>query len=207
MTTPPLAAFRWIALLSLPAAVGLAGQASAQEQTATAVFAGGCFWCVEEAFDQVEGVVETISGFSGGHVENPDYREVVGGGTGHAESVKVEYDPDVVDYEGLLHVFWRNIDPFVEDRQFCDVGEPYRTVVFPMNEQQRSLAEADKEALAERFDRDIATQIVDFEAFYPADESHQDYYQKNPTRYNFYKSACGRVERLEEIWGEEAGGV
>jgi peptide-methionine (S)-S-oxide reductase len=206
MTPRTLSLVPWLTLLSLPAA-GLAGQALAQEETATAVFAGGCFWCVEEAFDKVEGVVDTTSGFSGGHVENPDYKEVVKGDTGHAESVKVEYEPAVVDYEELLHVFWRNIDPFVEDRQFCDAGEPYRTVIFTMNEEQRSLAEAEKEALSERFDREIATQIVDFEAFYPADGFHQNYYQRNPARYNFYKSACGRVDRLVEIWGEEAGGV
>lgn len=198
---------RWLALLALPAALGLSGQAISQEQSASAVFAGGCFWCVEEAYDMVEGVIGTTSGFSGGHVENPSYNQVVAGGTGHTEVVEVEYDPEVVDYETLLHVFWRNIDPFAENRQFCDAGEAYRSAIFPMNEEQRALAEASLDEVAERFGREIATEINDFESFYPAEEYHQDYYTKNPLRYNFYKSACGRVDRLVEIWGEEAGGV
>ncbi len=207
MTFPTLHTPRWFALLALPAAIGLSGQAISQEQTASAVFAGGCFWCVEEAYDKVEGVIATTSGFSGGHVENPSYKEVVAGGTGHTEVVEVEYDPEVVDYETLLHVFWRNIDPFAENRQFCDAGDSYRSALFPMNDEQRALAEASRDAVAERFDREIATEINDFEAFYSAEDYHQGYYKKNPVRYNFYKSACGRVDRLEEVWGEEAGGV
>ncbi|PMR69901.1 peptide-methionine (S)-S-oxide reductase MsrA [Halomonas heilongjiangensis] len=202
LTTP-----RWLALLTLPLGLGLTGTALAEEQTATAVFAGGCFWCVEEAFDPVEGVLSTTSGFSGGHVENPTYNQVVAGGTGHTEVVEVEYDPEVVDYEALLHVFWRNIDPFAVDRQFCDAGASYRSAVFPMNDEERALAEASREALADRFGREIATEINDFEAFYPAEEYHQDYYRKNPVRYRFYKAACRREERLDEIWGEEAGGL
>jgi peptide-methionine (S)-S-oxide reductase len=207
MPFPAIPTPRWFALLALPAAIGLSGQADSQEQTASAVFGGGCFWCVEEAYDKVEGVIATTSGFSGGNVENPSYKEVVAGGTGHAEVVEVEYDPTVVDYETLLHVFWRNIDPFAENRQFCDAGEPYRSALFPMNEEQRTLAEASRDVVAERFDRDIATEINDFEAFYPAEDYHQGYYEKNSVRYNFYKSACGRVDRLEAVWGEEAGGV
>ncbi|TFH86401.1 peptide-methionine (S)-S-oxide reductase [Billgrantia azerbaijanica] len=173
-------------------------------QTARAVFAGGCFWCVEQAFDKVEGVVATTSGFSGGHVKNPSYEQVTAGGTGHAEVVEVEYDPERVDYEALLHVFWRNIDPFAEGRQFCDVGESYRSAIFVLDEEQRALAEASRDALAQRFEREITTEINDFEAFYPAEEYHQDYYRKNPVRYNFYKAACGRKQRLEEVWGDEA---
>lgn len=196
---------RRLPLAALLALVPLA--APADDHTATAVFAGGCFWCVEEAFDPVEGVIATTSGYSGGDTEDPTYEQVTGGDTGHAEVVAVEYDPTVVDYRRLLHVFWRNIDPFAEDRQFCDVGDSYRSAIFPMNAEERELAEASRAELEERFEREIATQITDFEAFYPAEAYHQDYYQENPLRYRFYKSACGREERLEEVWGDEAGGL
>ncbi|SDO60413.1 peptide-methionine (S)-S-oxide reductase [Halomonas shengliensis] len=196
---------RRLPLAALLALVPLA--APADDHTATAVFAGGCFWCVEEAFDPVEGVIATTSGYSGGDTEAPTYEQVTGGDTGHAEVVAVEYDPTVVDYRQLLHVFWRNIDPFAEDRQFCDVGDSYRSAIFPMNAEERELAEASRAELEERFEREIATQITDFEAFYPAEAYHQDYYQENPLRYRFYKSACGREERLEEVWGDEAGGL
>ncbi|PMR75485.1 peptide-methionine (S)-S-oxide reductase MsrA [Billgrantia endophytica] len=175
--------------------------------TATAIFGGGCFWCVEEAFDKVEGVVSTTSGFSGGHVENPSYNQVVSGATGHAEVVKVEYEPMRVDYPTLLHVFWRNIDPFAEDRQFCDQGSAYRSAIFFRSEEERELAEASRDELVERFGRDIATELSPFEAFYPAEDYHQGYYLRNPVRYQYYKAACGRERRLEEIWGDEAGGL
>jgi peptide-methionine (S)-S-oxide reductase len=191
-----------VVLLALPWAKGMASS-----ETATAVFGGGCFWCVEEAFDKVEGVTATTSGFSGGHVENPSYQQVVAGNTGHAEVVLVEYDPATVDYATLLHVFWRNIDPFAVDRQFCDVGEAYRSAIFYANESERELAEATRDELAVRFERDIATEISPFEVFYPAEEYHQNYYRKNPVRYNYYKAACGRERRLEEVWGDEAGGL
>ena len=207
MPLPASPTTRWLTLLALPLPLGVAGLALAEEQTASAVFAGGCFWCVEEAFDPVDGVISTTSGFSGGHVEDPSYEQVVAGGTGHTEVVKVEYDPEVVDYETLLHVFWRNIDPFAVDRQFCDAGDSYRSALFPMNDDERALAEASREAVAERFGRDIATEINDFEAFYPAEEYHQDYYRKNPVRYRYYKAACRREARLNEIWGDEAGGL
>ncbi|MDT8894114.1 peptide-methionine (S)-S-oxide reductase MsrA [Halomonas sp. I1] len=184
---------------------GLAPSAMADDnKTASAVFAAGCFWCVEEAYDKVEGVVGTTSGFSGGDVANPSYDQVVAGGTGHTEAVKVEYDPARVDYATLLYVFWRNVDPFAENRQFCDQGPSYRSALFPMNAEQRRLAESSRDAVAERFDRDVATEVSDFDAFYPAETYHQNFYDKNPLRYRFYKSACGRSERLEEIWGDEA---
>ncbi|MCE8012292.1 peptide-methionine (S)-S-oxide reductase MsrA [Halomonas daqingensis] len=189
-------------LLALPWAKGMASS-----ETATAVFGGGCFWCVEEAFDKVEGVTATTSGFSGGNVENPSYQQVVAGNTGHAEVVLVEYDPAAVDYATLLHVFWRNIDPFAVDRQFCDVGEAYRSAIFYASDAERELAEATRDELAVRFERDIATEISPFEVFYPAEEYHQDYYRKNPVRYNYYKAACGRERRLEQVWGDEAGGL
>ncbi|MES3675667.1 peptide-methionine (S)-S-oxide reductase MsrA [Halomonas elongata] len=190
---------------SLLLIAGLAPPAMADNaDTASAVFAAGCFWCVEEAYDKVEGVVSTTSGFSGGDVADPSYDQVVAGGTGHAEAVKVEYDPSRVDYDTLLYVFWRNVDPFAENRQFCDEGPSYRSALFPMDAEQRRLAEASREAVAERFDRQVATEISDFEAFYPAETYHQNFYDKNPLRYRFYKSACGRSDRLEEIWGDEA---
>lgn len=191
-----------VVLMALPWAKGMASG-----ETATAVFGGGCFWCVEEAFDKVEGVTATTSGFSGGHVEDPSYQQVVAGNTGHAEVVLVEYDPAAVDYATLLHVFWRNIDPFAVDRQFCDVGEAYRSAIFYANDSERELAEATRDELTERFERDIATEISPFEVFYPAEEYHQDYYRKNPVRYNYYKAACGRERRLEQVWGDEAGGL
>jgi len=205
MNVLPFSAVCRLSLLALPAAMATTGLAQASEETASAVFAGGCFWCMEEAYDKVEGVKATTSGYSGGTTDDPTYEKVTGGDTGHAEVVKVDYDPDQVDYETLLHVFWRNIDPFAEDRQFCDKGSSYRSALFPMTEDQRALAESSKETLAERFDQPIATEINDFEAFYPAEDYHQDYYQENEVRYRFYKSACGRVERLEEVWGNEAG--
>lgn len=199
--------FPWMLSALLPLALASPALGNDAEATATAVFGGGCFWCVEEAFDKVEGVVATTSGFSGGDVENPTYEQVVGGGTGHAEVVKVEYEPDRVDYATLLHVFWRNIDPFAVDRQFCDQGEAYRSAIFYGSEEERELAEGARDELAERFERDIATEIAAFEAFYPAEEYHQDYYRKNPVRYQYYKAACGRERRLEEVWGAEAGGL
>ncbi|MEQ6916699.1 peptide-methionine (S)-S-oxide reductase MsrA [Halomonas aquatica] len=202
---PALPSLRHLALVALPAALFLASPTQASEETASAVFAGGCFWCMEEAYDKVKGVKATISGYSGGHTDNPTYQQVVAGGTGHAEVVKVDYDPDQVDYGTLLHVFWRNIDPFAVNRQFCDQGDSYRSAIYPMNAEERAMAEASREAVAERFDRDIATEISDFEAFYPAEAYHQNYYQENPVRYRFYKASCGRVDRLEAVWGEEAG--
>lgn len=179
---------------------------SALAASDSAVFAGGCFWCVEEAFDKVKGVTATTSGFSGGETESPTYRQVVNGGTGHLEVVEVEYDPERVDYAELLEVFWRNIDPFAVNRQFCDQGDSYRSALFVKNEAQRQLVEDSRDALAERFGRDITTDILDADTFYPAGKEHQNYYQENPLRYRFYKSACGRVDRLEEVWGDEAGG-
>lgn len=188
---------------SLLLAVVLAAPALAAE-TESAVFGGGCFWCMEQAYDKVDGVVATTSGYTGGHVADPSYEEVSAGGTGHIEVVKVDYDPDVVDYRALLHVFWRNIDPFAVDRQFCDAGATYQSAIFVADAEQRALAEASRDAVAERFGREIGTEIHPLETFYPAEDYHQDYYEKNPARYNFYKAACGRSDRLEEVWGDEA---
>jgi peptide-methionine (S)-S-oxide reductase len=170
----------------------------------TAVFAGGCFWCVEEAFDKVEGVVSTTSGYTGGHTRNPAYEEVVTGHTGHAEVVRVVYDPKKVSYQQLLNVFWRNIDPLTENRQFCDRGSQVRSAIFTDGAEQHRLAEASKRELERsgRFKQPIVTEVVAASRFYPAEEYHQDYYQKNPVRYRFYKTSCGRARRLEELWGK-----
>jgi peptide-methionine (S)-S-oxide reductase len=181
--------------------------ATAQTSTAKATFAGGCFWCVEEAFEKVDGVVSAVSGYTGGRVPNPTYEQVSDGGTGHAEAVEIAYDPAKVTYEQLLQVFWHNIDPVAVDRQFCDHGRQYRSAIFYHGEDQRRAAEASKRAIEEskRLDRPIATEIVAAGPFYPAEEYHQGYYEKNPIRYKFYKWNCGRAQRLEQIWGEPAG--
>ena len=177
-------------------------------ELARATFAGGCFWCMEPPYDRLDGVLETISGFSGGHVSNPTYRQVVNGGTGHLEVVQVIYDPALVSYEQLLYVFWRNIDPFQADGQFCDRGPMYRSAIFVHDAAQRAAATASLEDIVQLglSDQAIDTQIIDFDAFYPAEEYHQGYYLKNPVRYRYYRWSCGRDQRLKQIWGTEAGG-
>lgn len=196
-------------LLALALWWGLAASSWAEEvpQWATATFAGGCFWCMEPPYDKLDGVIDTRSGFSGGHVVNPSYEAVVRGGTGHLEVVQITYDPNKVTYAQLLDVFWRNIDPFQANGQFCDIAETYRSAIFVHDEEQKRLAEASLAKLRSRFpDQVIDTRIMAFETFYAAEDYHQDYYQKNPTRYNFYRWRCGRDQRLEDIWGDEAGG-
>jgi peptide-methionine (S)-S-oxide reductase len=173
---------------------------------AVATFAGGCFWCVESDFDKVPGVTETISGYTGGSKANPTYQEVSSGTTGHAESVQVIFDPKKVSYEKLLDTFWVSVDPTVKDRQFCDSGNQYRTAIFYNDESQRKAAEASKAALekSKPFKQPIVTQIVAAGPFYPAEDYHQDYYKKNPVRYQIYRSGCGRDARLKELWGNRA---
>ena len=168
---------------------------------AKATFAGGCFWCMEPPYDELDGVVSTTSGYAGGRKKNPSYKQVSAGGTGHAEVVQVVYDPKKVSYEKLLQVFWRNVDPLVKDRQFCDWGDQYRTAIFYGNDAERRLAEASKQAVEKKLGKTVYTQIVPLQEFYPAEEYHQDYYQKNPIRYKFYRGNCGRDRRLEELWG------
>lgn len=172
-----------------------------------ATFAGGCFWCMEHPFDQLPGVVSVTSGYTGGYKKNPTYEEVSTGRTGHAESVQVIYDPSKVTYEKLLDVFWHNIDPTVMNRQFCDSGNQYRSAIFYHNEEQHRLALQSKEQLEKNkpFEGPIVTQIVKATVFYPAEEYHQHYYKKNPIRYKFYSTACGRHRRLKELWGSAAG--
>jgi peptide-methionine (S)-S-oxide reductase len=174
----------------------------------TATFAGGCFWCMEPPFDAVDGVVSTTPGYAGGHTKNPTYEEVSGGTTGHAESLQVVYDPTKVSYEKLLDVYWHNIDPTTPNGQFCDHGNQYRTIIFYHDAEQKRLAEASKKALEESktLPGPIVTEIVEAGDFYPAEEYHQDYYKKNPLRYKYYRYACGRDQRLRELWGAAAGG-
>lgn len=170
------------------------------EQYETATFAGGCFWCMEPPYDQVDGVVETISGYTGGHTKDPTYEQVSAGGTGHAEVVNVIYDPKKVNYQTLLKIFWKNVDPTVKDKQFCDRGSQYRSAIFYHNDEQKKLAEVSKENLKEKFPV-IYTEIAPASKFYKAEEYHQNYYRKNPIRYKFYRYSCGRDKRLQEVWG------
>ncbi len=174
---------------------------AAEPQTAT--FAGGCFWCVEEAFDKVKGVLSTTSGYANGKLDNPSYEQVSKGGTGHVESLQVTYDPDRVSYKKLLEVFWHNHDPTDGGGQFCDRGNQYRPVIFYHDEQQQRLAVESRNTLRSNkpFKRHILTAIEPLKVFYPAEKRHQDYHQKNPVRYKFYKFTCGRPARLEELWG------
>jgi peptide-methionine (S)-S-oxide reductase len=171
---------------------------------AKAYFAGGCFWCMEEAFEKVEGVLMAVSGYMDGTLANPTYEQVSAGGTGHAESVEVTYDPAKVSYEKLLDAFWRNVDPLTPNAQFCDHGNQYRAAIFPSTPEEQKLAEASRKRLEEskKFHSPIVTQIVAATAFYQAEEYHQDFYKKNPVRYKFYKFNCGRTQRLEEVWGK-----
>ena len=180
--------------------------ASGLENTETAVFAGGCFWCTEGDFEKVDGVVEAVSGYTGGHVENPTYNQVSSGGTGHVEAVKVYYDPAVLDYADLLWVFWRTMDPTDAGGQFVDRGQQYAGAIFYETEAQKKAAEASKRRLAESgaFKEKIVTEIRPLETFYEAEDYHQDYYKKNPLRYNWYRTGSGRDQFLEKIWGHDA---
>jgi peptide-methionine (S)-S-oxide reductase len=192
---------RTLALLFTLAAL-LLTRGAAAEGSATAIFAGGCFWCVEADFEKLPGVVKAESGYIGGKVPNPTYEEVSGGRTGHAEAVRVWYDPQQVTYDRLLDFFWRHIDPTVKDRQFCDVGSQYRSAIFYENDAQRAAAEASKAALEKsgRLPR-VYTEIAPAGTFYLAEEYHQDYYKKNPVRYRYYRTGCGRDARVAEVWG------
>lgn len=174
--------------------------------TARAIFAGGCFWCVESDFDKVDGVLSTTSGYIGGSVANPTYQQVSAKITGHAEAVEVVFDPQRVSYEKLVEHFWRTIDPTTKDRQFCDAGSPYRTAIFTVDDSQLRAALASREALKKNkpFKEEIVTEIVPASTFYPAEEYHQDYYKKNPIRYQYYRSGCGRDARLKQLWGAQA---
>jgi peptide-methionine (S)-S-oxide reductase len=192
-------------LAGVAAAAGDAKQGADGRKLEKATFAGGCFWCMEEALDKVDGVVSTTSGYTGGRAKNPSYEDVSAGGTGHAESVEVLYDPAKVSYTKLLDVFWRNIDPTTPDRQFCDHGAQYRSAIFYHDETQKRLSEESKKMLekSKPFKELIVTEIAPASAFYPAEEYHQNFYEKNPIRYKLYKYNCGRAQRLQELWGSK----
>jgi peptide-methionine (S)-S-oxide reductase len=179
----------------------IAGDSVNKEQVA--IFAGGCFWCMEPPFDALPGVIKTISGFTGGHTENPTYKEVSNGKTGHSEALQVTYDASKISYEKLLEVFWHNIDPFNSNGQFCDEGEQYKAVIFYADEKQKQLAEASKIRISQQMsDKQVAASIKPAGKFFPAEEYHQDYYLKNPKTYHFYRFTCGRDRRLNNIWNQ-----
>ena len=208
--------------LAAPAlALALAPHAApAQEEgeLETAYVAGGCFWCVEADFEKVEGVEEVVSGFSGGDTVDPTYEEVTGGGTGHYEAAEIRYDPDVVGYERLMHLFFRSIDPTDPGGQFCDRGPSYRTAVFAETERERRIAEAAKAEAAEKLGQKVVTPVLDFDAFWAAGEYHQDYYKSDDrlpftsvgiavpksVAYERYREGCGRDQRIRELWGDDA---
>ena len=166
-----------------------------------AYFAGGCFWCMEESFDKVEGVIETISGYSGGHVKNPKYKDVVKNTTGHYETLEITYDSSITNFEKLLEIFWINIDPFDANGQFCDKGESYKSVVFYENSDQKKIIETSIKKIENKFNKKVVTYVKNFNEFYMAETYHQDYYEKNFIRYLMYKKGCQRDETLSKIWG------
>lgn len=187
-------------------AIGVMGESGTMPGNGSngrAIFAGGCFWCVEEAFENVEGVVSATSGYIGGKIPNPTYKQVSAGGTGYAEAVEIVYDPAKVTYQQLLDVFWKNIDPTTPNQQFCDKGHQYRSAIFYLDQFQKQLAEESKQRVEQTksFADPVVTEITMATIFYPAEDYHQDFYKKNPVRYKFYKWNCGRAQRLEELWG------
>jgi peptide-methionine (S)-S-oxide reductase len=202
----------FLAMLLVPSVVNVsssdAAPAGDPPGAEVAILAGGCFWCVEADFDKVPGVLSTTSGYIGGRVANPTYRQVSAGTTGHTEAVRIVYDPAKVNFDRLLYVFWRTIDPVTKDAQFCDYGTQYRTGIFATSDAQLQKALQSRVALEKsgRLKRPIVTEIVRAGAFYPAEDYHQDYYKKEPLRYNLYRFNCGRDARLDELWGPEAGG-
>lgn len=196
-------------LLGAALSIALAGAAAAQSsgKTAVATFAGGCFWCVESDFDKVAGVISTTSGYTGGRSANPTYKQVSAGGTGHTEAVQIVYDPARVSYEKLLEVFWVNHDPLTPNRQFCDGGTQYRAGIFFHDDEQKKAAEASKAKViaSGRFKQPVVTEIVAAGPFFKAEDYHQDYYNKNPVQYKFYRWNCGRDQRLKQLWGDNPG--
>jgi peptide-methionine (S)-S-oxide reductase len=201
----------FLVALVLPAMLFLSGPAwaasvvSNEAPSATAVFAGGCFWCMEAPFDQLPGVKDTTSGYTGGKVASPSYFDVSHGTTGHVEAVQVSYDPQQVSYEQLLEVFWHNVDPLDNQGQFCDKGSQYKSVIFVGNEAERQMAEQSKQHLAESLGASVATEVLSLQPFYPAEAYHQNYYQTHPLRYKVYRFGCGRDQRLSEIFPDIAG--
>ena len=195
-------------MAALPACAETNGHRAGEEDSSslrefrvkTAIFAGGCFWCIEADFEKLNGVIAVESGYTGGTLKHPTYQQVSAGGTGHAEAVRVQYDPQQVSYEKLLDYFWHHIDPTVKNQQFCDLGSQYRSAIFYQDKVEQALATASKQALQSRF-ANIYTEIVAASTFYPAEIYHQDYYRKNPLRYQYYRYRCGRNERVKAVWG------
>lgn len=205
MTKLNPARFLWL-LLALFGTTAFAADNSkpaASTKQANAIFAMGCFWCAEADFEKAKGVIRVVSGYTGGNVKNPTYEQVSEGGTGHYEAVLVTYDPNKIAYSDLLTMFWRNVDPFDATGQFCDKGSSYRAAIFPGNASETKAAQASKDYLASHFKRDIATKILPRSTFYPAEDYHQNYYRENPIRYRYYRSRCGRDDRLAEVWGRK----
>ncbi len=194
--------------LLLAIATGFSFQADTVDAppTAKAVFAGGCFWCMEPPFDALEGVISTVSGYTGGHLDNPTYTQVSKENTGHYEAIEITYDPSKIDYATLLSVFWHNIDPTDDLGQFCDKGDSYRSAIFYLDMKQKNLAERSKQELMNSayLAQPVATKVLEAKKFYPAEDYHQNYYQKNPLRYKYYRYTCGRDHRLDSIWGASA---
>jgi peptide-methionine (S)-S-oxide reductase len=195
-----------IVLILIAMLTGMALALAENKGIGRATFAGGCFWCMEEAFENVSGVTSVTSGYTGGKAVNPTYEEVSAGGTGHVEAVEIVYDPARISYSDLLMVFWRNIDPTTPDRQFCDGGHQYRAAIFYHDEEQKRLAEESRREVEKTklFKEPIVTQIVPATTFYLAEAYHQDFYKENPIRYKYYKFRCGRAQRLEELWSTRA---
>ncbi len=191
-------------ILTLAASLIFFAHAASAQKLEKAIFAGGCFWCVESDFDKVPGVVSTTSGYTGGRTKNPTYKQVTYGDTGHYEAVEITYDPAKVSYEALLNVFWHSVDPTDDGGQFCDRGDSYKTAVFALNEKQRAAAEASKKAAQKTLGKTIVTPILDAATFYPAEYYHQNYYQNNSIRYRYYRFSCGRDRKIKNIWGENA---
>jgi peptide-methionine (S)-S-oxide reductase len=189
-------------VISLASLLATAGTVRAE--TAQAIFAGGCFWCMEADFEKHDGVESAISGYTGGHVDNPDYKLVTGGNTGHYEAVLVNYDPAVISYARLLTIYWHNIDPLDATGQFCDKGSSYRSAIFGLDEQQIDAAEQSKQRVQDQLGaaREVITPVLPAAKFYPAEDYHQDYYKKNPIRYKYYRNGCGRDRRLQQLWGD-----
>src|SRR5215467_3027576 len=205
MRTPIVRLLAAVGVFGLLAAGAAAqGTAPSDSHLKKAIFAGGCFWCMEHPFDEIPGVVSVTSGYSGGSKAKPTYEEVSSGTTGHAEAVQVVYDPAKVSYDKLVDVFWRNIDPLTANAQFCDHGTQYRSAIFYQDDEQKRVAEASKEALvkSKRFDKPIVTQIAAATTFWPAEDYHQHYYRTHPVQYKFYRYNCGRDRRLEQLWGK-----
>ena len=193
----PLILFLSLALNLITASV------YADNKNETAIFAGGCFWCMEPPFDKLDGVISTTSGYTSGHKDNPTYAEVSAGQTGHTEAVEIIFDPNKISYEKLLEVYWKNIDPVAVNRQFCDSGTQYRSGIYFLDKKQETAARTSLQQLEKTkpFTENIATEIKAASIFYPAENYHQDYYQKNPLRYKYYRYSCGRDQRLEQLWG------